>query len=254
VAVVRPRLPDPTGLRRDDPAFLGRELPDDLEAEAGAGGGFWFGGSYYHSEAQVLDGAREHGVRSLRLGFSDVAFLRDLPGLQHLWLHSDGWTDVTPVADLTGLRALLLDVRSVRGELDPFALEDLRWFKAGLGGKGGAMLRPALDRGHPRLRFLGVRETTARTVAELVAGFPALEEVRVHYADRLRSLGDLAPVAATLRRMTLDMTQLRSLEGIEVLEHLEELVIRAGPLTDLTPLERLPALTSTDLTLAALRG
>ena len=250
--MVRPRLPDPVGLRRDDVDFLQRELPEGLVAEAEASGGFWFGGSYYHSEQQIVENAREHRVRSLRLGFSDVAFLRDVPDLQHLWLESDGGVDVTSVAALTGLRALLLDARSVRGELDPFALEDLRWFRAGLGGKGGAMLLPAIERGHPRLGFLSVRETKARTVAELVSGFPALEEVRIHYADRLRSLGDLSAVAGSLKRMTLHMTQIGSLDGIEVLDHLEELVVHAGPLADLSPLGGLPALTRTDLTLAAL--
>ncbi len=252
--MARPRLPDPVGLRRDDVTLLRRELPEDLVVEAEAGGGFWFGGSYYHSEQQVIEGAREHRVTSLRLGFGDVGFLREVPDLRHLWLESDGGVDVSSVGSLTGLRALILDSRSVRGELDPFVLEDLRWFRTGLGGKGGAMLVPALERGHPRLGFLSVRETKARTVAELVSGFPALEEVRIHYADRLRSLGDLSPVAGSLKRMTLHMTQLRSLAGIEVLEHLEALVIYAGPLSDLSPLDDLPGLTRRDLTLAALQG
>jgi len=115
------------------------------------------------------------------------------------------------------------------------------------------MLLPALERGHPGLWFLSVRETKARTVAELVSGLPALEEVRIHYADRLRSLGDLTPVAGSLKRMTLHMTKLGSLDGIEVLQHLEELTVFAGPLADLTPLDSLPALVRRDLTLAALR-
>jgi hypothetical protein len=251
--VPRPRLPDPVGLRRDDPELLRRELPADLMEEVEAGGGFWFGGSYYHSEQQVIEGVAEHGVRSLRLGFSDVAFLRDVSDLRHLWLESDGIVDAGSIGDLPGLRALLLDVRGLRGVLDPFALEDLRWFRAGLGGKGGAMLLPAIERGHPRLTYLSVRETKARTVGELVAGFPALEELRISYADRLRSLGDLAPVAGSLKRLSLHMTQLRSLGGIEVLERLEELTVYAGPLADVSALEALPALRRTDLTLAALR-
>lgn len=252
--MARPRLPDPAGLRRDDLTFLSRELPGDLVAEAEAGGGFWFGSSYYHTEQQVIENAREHHVKSLRLGFSDVDFLQEVTGLQHLWLYSDGWTNVASLASLSGLRALLLGVKSLRGEFDPFTLEDLRWFKAGLGGKGGAMLRPAIERGHPRLTFLSIRETNARTVAELVAGFPALQEVRIYYADRLRALGDLSPVAGSLKKMTLHMTNIGSLEGVGALHHLEELVIFAGPLSDLSPLKQLPALQHTDLTLAALRG
>ena len=242
------------GLRRDAPDRLRRTLPADLVEEVEAGGGFWFGGSYYHSEQQVVEGAAEHGVRSLRLGFGDVAFLRDVADLRHLWLESDGVVDASTIRSLTGLRALLLDVRGLRGEVDPFAFEDLRWFRAGLGGKGGAMLMPAIERGHPRLTYLNVRETKARTVAELAAGFPALEELRISYADRLRSLGDLTPVAGSLKRLSLHMNQLRSLDGIEVLDRLEEIEIFAGPLADVSPLEALPALRRTDLTLAALRG
>ncbi|GAA1477752.1 hypothetical protein GCM10009623_21980 [Nocardioides aestuarii] len=249
----RPRLPDPVGLRRDELDRLRRDLPADLVEEAEAGGGFWCAGSYYHSEQQVIDGATEHGVRSLRLGFSDVTFLRDVPDLRHLWLESDGVVDAASIGDHPGLRALILDVRGLRGEVDPFAFEDLRWFRAGLGGKGGAMLMPAIERGHPRLASLSVRETKARTVAELVAGFPALEELRISYADRLRSLGDLTPVAGSLKRLSLHMTQLRSLEGVEVLDRLEEIRIYAGPLADVSLLDALPALRRTDLTLAALR-
>lgn len=242
------------GLRRDAPDRLRRDLPADLVEEVEAGGGFWFGGSYYHSEQQVIEGAAEHGVRSLRLGFGDVAFLRDVPDLRHLWLESDGVVDAGTIRSLTGLRALLLDVRGLRGEVDPFAFEDLRWFRTGLGGKGGATLMPAIERGHPRLTYLSVRETKARTVAELAAGFPALEELRISYADRLRWLGDLTPVAGSLKRLSLHMTQLRSLEGIDVLDRLEEIEIFAGPLADVSPLEALPALRRTDLTLAALQG
>lgn len=243
-----------TGLRRDDLSFLRRELPEALVVEAEANGGFWFGGSSYHTEQQIIEGAHEHDVRSLRLVFRDVTFLTEVPNLQHLWLQSDSWVNVASFPALPGLRALLLDVKSLRGEFDPFNFEELRWFKAGLGGKGGAMLLPVIERGHPCLTFLSVRETKARTLAEIVSGFPALQEVRIAYADRLRSLGDLRPVADTLKSLTLHMTKIESLEGIEVLTHLEDLVIFGGPLSDLSPLEGLPGLNHTDLTLAALQG
>lgn len=154
-----------------------------------------------------------------------------------------------PVESLTGLRSLLLQTSALRGRLDPLNFPDLRWLRLSLGGKGGAAVLPHIQAGHPALEHLEVKETKARVLAELITGFPRLRFVRVHFADHLRSLGDLSPLADTLTGLHLSFTGIRSLEGIEVLTRLEEVTLIGGRVTDLTPLEALPALRRTDIQL-----
>jgi Leucine-rich repeat (LRR) protein len=239
----------PDGLRRDDPAYVARNLPATLAAAVEAEGGLWWASDYYLTASQVVEEVHRRGVAALRLDFRDLSLLEELPQVRHLYLSSDGRPVLDPVASLTGLRSLLVNTSALRGDLDPLAFPDLRWLRLSLGGKGGAAVLPAIQRGHPALAHLEVKETKSRTLAELIAGFPRLRHVGVSWADRLRTLGDLAPVRETLTGLSLYFTQLSSLDGIEVLQQLEEFRLVGGRVTDLAPLAGLSTLRTTDVQL-----
>jgi hypothetical protein len=128
------------------------------------------------------------------------------------------------------------------GELDLTAFPQLRWLSGSLGNKGGEALRESLSHGHPRLEHLSLTEVRDRTLDELVHGFPRLRHLRVHFADHLRTLGDLVPVARTLRGLDLDFTGLRSLDGIGALRKLDMFRLHGGKVTDLQPLAALRSL------------
>ena len=80
--------------------------------------------------------------------------LEELPKLSYLHLRSDGRPSLEPVTGLTALRALMLGVSALRGELDVRGFPQLRWFRASLGGKGGKALHESLGGGHPCLEYL----------------------------------------------------------------------------------------------------
>jgi hypothetical protein len=110
---------------------------------------------------------------------------------------------------------------------------------------------PSILRGHAQLQHLRVRETRARTVAELAAGFPRLVSFTAGYADHLRELGDLGPVAGSLRELHLTMVPgFRSIRGIEQLAGLESLTLRASTVGDLELLDELPNLRHADVVTA----
>ena len=223
-------------------------LPPTLVDAIEGDGGLWYGGGYYTDAASVVARAREVKAVALRLDFRDLSLLEELPNVRYLHLRSDGRPPLDPVAGLKKLRALILGVSALRGELDLAAFPQLRWLYGSLGGKGGEALRESLSRGHPRLEHLSLTEVRARTLDELVHGFPRLRHLRVHFADHLRTLGDLGPVARTLRGLDLDfLVGFRSLDGIEVLKRLEMFRIHGGKATDLTPLAALPSLRYAEL-------
>lgn len=239
-----PRLP----LRQRPDDYLEREFHPTLVAELKACGGLWVAGDAYTRASEVVVQARDHRVAALELDFRDLSLLAELPDLLHLEVSSDGRPVLDPVAGLARLRSLTLRPSALRGELDPLAFADLRWLTVPLGGKGGAAVLPSILRGHPGLQHLQVRETKATTVAELVAGFPKLESFAMSYADHVRTLGDLSPVAGTLRELDLWMVPaFGSLEGIEVLTGLERLRLHAAKVTDLAPLDALPRLRHVDV-------
>jgi len=218
-------------------------LVDAIEAD----GGLWHAGDSYTGAASVVARAREVKAVALRLDFRDLSLLEELPNVRYLHLRSDGRPPLDPVASLTKLRALIVGVSAIRGELDPAAFPQLRWLRASLGGKGGETLRASLSRGHPRLEHLSLTEVRDRTMDELVQGFPRLRHLRVHFADHLRTLGDLEPVAPTLRGLDLDFTGLRSLDGIGVLRKLDMFRLHGGKVTDLQPLAALRSLRYAEL-------
>ena len=121
----------------------------------------------------------------------------------------------------------------MRGELDPVGFPNLHWLGIGLGGKGGPAVLPAIERGHPCLEWLSLREVKARVVTDLSAGFPKLRVLRIGLADHLRELGGLAAVIPNLEKLALEFTQIRTLDGLVGLHRLEtlELFVReAGPM------------------------
>lgn len=238
-------------LRLDDDTYLEREYHPILVAELRATGGSWWGSDHYATPAEILAEAQRLGVTALRLDLRDLSLLRELPGIRHLALSSDGRPVLDPIASLTHLRSLDLHVSALRGDLDPLAFPDLRWLTTPLGGKGGAPVLESITRGHLGLEHLRVRETKVRSVGELVANLPALQSISVSYADLVRSPGDLAPVADTLTELTLTMVPgLRTLDGIEVASRLERVTLRSSKVTDLGPLTRLPNLRHVDVVIA----
>jgi hypothetical protein len=229
-------------LERVDPVTDSGGLPDSLLDAIEADGGLWSASDAYTDAERVVERAREVGAVALRLDFRDLSLLRHLPGIRYLHLRSDGMPRVDPVSALTRVRALILETRALRGELDPFSFPDLRWLRVSLGGKGGKAVYASLERGHAHLEHLSVTEVPSRTLGGLVAGFPRLRHVRIHFADHLRTLGRLESVASTLRGLDLDITGIRSLEGIDALRGLQALRVHGGEVTDLAPLRMLPGL------------
>lgn len=217
-----------------DTSGLPPSLIDAMEAD----GGLWQAGDAYTSADEVIATARRVGTRALRLDFRDLTLLEQLPDIRYLHLRSDGRPVLDPVGELRGLRALIIDTGAQRGDLDPLTLPDLRWLKMGLGGKGGAQMLTALRRGHPRLEWLALSETRARTAAELCQGLPSLRSLRIYLADYLHELGPLADFTPQLEKLSLYLTAIRSVAGLERLSRLHTLSVVGGRLGDVTPIAR----------------
>lgn len=165
-----------------------------------------------------------------------------MPEIRYLHVRTDGRPQLDAVAALGSLRALIIETSGLRGELDPLGFPDLRWLRIGLGGKGGAAVLPAIERGHARLEWLALREVKARVATDLCAGFPKLRVLRIGYADYLRGLGGLAAVTPNLEKLALYLTQIRSLDGLAGLHWLETLELFGGRVRDLAPLRALSRL------------
>ena len=217
-------------------------LPPSLIAAIEADGGLWWAGDAYTTADEVVETAQRVGARALRLDFRDLTLLERLPNTRYLHLRSDGRPRVDAVAALQELRALIIETSAIRGGLDPVAFPDLRWLRIGLGGKGGAAVLPAIQRGHPRLEWLAVREVKARTASELCAGFPKLRVLGIAFADYLREPGGLGAATPGLEKLRLDFTQIRTLSGLDGLHRLATLDLMGGRVRDLAPLRLLPHL------------
>jgi len=233
--------------RVDLPKEPANGLPPSLVEAIEADGGLWYAGDYYTDAASVVARAREVNARALRLDFRDLSLLEELPKVRYLHLRSDGRPSLEPVTRLAGLRALMLGVSALRGVLEVRGFPQLRWLSAPLGGRGGQEFQESLAGGHPRLEHLHLSRAPARTLADLVGAFPRLRYLRVYSSENLRALGDLRPLARTLRGLELFLTGIRSLEGIEVLSKLQAFVMYGGTVTDLQPLAALRSLRYAEL-------
>jgi hypothetical protein len=221
----RPELFQPVELKTAAsgwPGSLVRAIEED-------GGGVWQTGDHYVEPDRIIERVREVRTRGLRLDARDLSFLERLPELRFLWLATDGRPVLDPLASLTELEALLVHAAGMRGTFDPFALARLRWLRISLGGAVGRTIADRLAAGHQGLEWLSVTEVPHRSIAEVVGAFPSLRHVRLHFADHLHRPGDLTPVAATLRGLELDITGLRSLDGLEALHALEVLSLVPVP-------------------------
>ena len=225
-------------LRRVDLASESGGLPISLMAAIEAEGGLWGAGESTTDATAIVEGARRVGAVALRLDARDLSFLEALPGVRYLHLRSDGRPKLDAIAKLGDLRGLILETSALRGELDPLAFPNLRWLRVGLGGKGGARALPSIHRGHPRLEWLSVSEVRARSVAELVAGFPNLRQLSIHFAGALRTLGDLAVATPRLAVLRLQLTGIATLDGLDANEQLEVLDVMGGRVSDLGPVGR----------------
>jgi hypothetical protein len=222
------------------------------------GGGIWQTGDHEAEPATIVRRVHDVGTSALALDARDLTFLADLPQLRFLRLATDGIPILDPLARLLDLEGLLLEVGGARGTFDPLALSHLRWLRVSLGGKLGTVVAKRLLAGHDQLEWLGLTEVPYRSADDLVAHLPRLRHLRLHFADHLRSLGDLGPVAPSLRGIELDITGIRTIAGLEVARKLE-LFALSGPRVDLGPLAELDGLryaafVSVGIDLEPLRG
>jgi hypothetical protein len=236
--LTQPRLP----LRRVDLTTHAAGLPPSLIAAMESEGGLWWASDAYTSADEVVETARHVDAAALRLDFRDLRLLERLPGIRYLQVRSDGRPELDPIAALTGLRALILEPGALRGDLDPVVFPDLRWLRIGLGGKGGAAVLAAIQRGHEGLKWLDVNETKALSATDVCAGFPNLRVLRIGHADHLRDLAGVAAAVPKLKKLALSLTQIRALHGISALDRLETLEILGGRIRDLAPLRSLKRL------------
>src|SRR5438105_12420054 len=113
-----PAIPVPRReLERVDLSAEPTSLPPSLIEAIEADGGLWRAGDYYTDAAAVIARAREVNAVALSLDFRDLSLLEALPKVRYLHLSSDGRPKLEPVAGLTKLRALILHVSALRGEL-----------------------------------------------------------------------------------------------------------------------------------------
>jgi hypothetical protein len=231
------------------PSFIRIDLANDtaglapsLTAAIEAAGGLFAAGDAYASADEVVLAARSQHAVALRLDFRDLSLLHALPFVRYLHLRTDGRPRIEPIAALHDLRALIFRVGALRGEVDLQGFPELHWLGVSLGGRGGVRMLSALNRGHSRLQWLSVREVTARTASGLCHSFPQLRVLRIGFADHLRQLGPLSEVTPQLRKIALDLTQVRDLDGLSRLRHLETVELYGGRVRDLAPLASLPAL------------
>lgn len=236
------RRPADRELRRVDLASESGGLPISLMEAIKAEGGLWDAGDPSTDPTAIVEHARRVGAVALRLDARNLSFLEGFPGVRYLHLRSDGRPKLDPIAQLRDLRGLILEPSALRGELDPLAFPNLGWLRVGLGGKGGARILPSILRGHPQMAWLSVSEVGARSVAELVGGFPNLRQLSIHFADSLRTLGDLAGATPKLAVLRLQLTGIASLDGLEANEQLEVLDVVGGRVSDLGPVGRSPTI------------
>ena len=151
------------------------------------------------------------------LGFTDLKFLDKLPSLERIWLGTcKDVTDYSPLLQFTELRTL-----SMYGCR---ALRSLRQL-------------PPLD----TVTSLGLSSSHLQEgLGSLIAAAPNVNELILTECDWLHDLGPLAEIEIRdLRIAGSSVSDLRPLSGQTRLWHLN---LSKNPITDLTPLQDLPAL------------
>lgn len=205
-----------------------------------AAGGLWQAADHYATPSAIVEAVRANDVRALRLDARDVSFLADLD-LEFLHLRSDGRPPLDPIRHLKGLRALIIEVGALRGEIDLAAHPRLEWLKLKLSGKGGAANVPRVLAGHPGLQHLQLGEVPFEDLSALAAAFPNLRSFGVWGADRMRCLGDLGSWTE-LVCLGATFAGFRSLDGIEILDGLEYAGFEFNQFSSTEPLAALTSL------------
>ena len=211
-------------------------LLDAIEAD----GGLWAAGDWYTDPSDIVAQAKAAGAVALRLDCRDLAFLDELPDVRYLHVRTDGRPPLEPIASLRGLRALILEVGSLRGTLDlagvsraPVA-EDQPRRQGRRGDAADDGRRAPAPRMAVRDRVTG---EARRRDHGAVPGPPARSGSTTPTAsagsDRWRRR------QAGLRNLDVDVVGLRTLDGIEGVPGLEALGVWSSPIVDIGPIRAL---------------
>ena len=182
------------------------------------------------------------GVRSLVTFQRDLSFLRHVPQLEFLVVSSDP-PDVGPIHELPNLRSLSFS-GTWGGGIDFAAFSKLDSFAVNECPKDGGGL-DTMFAGHPALELLAI----GRYRPEDLVPLGGLHLRTLALSGRLTSLAGAQALAPTLGRLGLDAApNLASLDGIELLSHLE--VVEIDGMRHITTVEwaaRLPRLRLLDV-------
>lgn len=212
-------------------------LPPSMLNSIAQVGGLWRAGDSYAKPQLIVESARAHDVRALRVDARDLSWLAELPDITFLHVRTDGRPPLDPIRNLGRLRGLTIEVGAVRGRIDLEAHPELRWLNIKLSGKGGVANLPGILGGHPGVRHLRLSEVPFADLTALAAAFPSVEFLGIFGADRLRGLGDLGPWRETLLGFSATFaSRLRTLDGIDALRRIEYVGMAYGTLDRITPL------------------
>ncbi len=193
--------------------MLRSDIPADRELIAV--GGQWVAGPHA-DPADIVREARSVGARALQVGGKDLAFLPELPELEHLSLGDTG--DITPAMGLPRLRSFGV-VSFEAGRIDATAWPELTRFGVGEPPRGGGGMESAYS--HPHVEVLALSGYAATDLTPITA--PRLRELHLT-SGRLETLAGLEAHADTLELLSLfrtprlaDLGSLASLRRLEVL-------------------------------------
>ncbi|HHV45211.1 MAG TPA: hypothetical protein GXX57_11185 [Firmicutes bacterium] len=153
--------------------------------------------------------ARDRGIESLE-------GLQYCASLTVLRLDRNDISDLSPLAEISGLREIILDENPRIVDISPLA-------------------------NHPRLFRLRIHYTSV-TDFRTLDGHPALENIEYHGA-KITDLSTL-PNLPNLREFHAGWSVLASIDGIERFPRLWQVIVGHSRVTDLEPLLRLPGLTT----------
>lgn len=218
--------------------MLREDIPADRELIAA--GGLWVA-DYHADPADIVREARAVGARALHVNGKDLAFLAELPELEHLTLGDVG--DLTPAMSLSRLRSFGA-LSWEAGRIDATAWPALTRFGVSEPPRGGGGMESAYA--HPNVEVLAVRRYAASDLTPITA--PRLRELHLT-SGRLESLAGLEAHADSLELLSLfrtprltDLTSLASLRRLEVLA-----VDGARQVTTLDQVAAAPALRLLDI-------